>query len=160
MDLFDVAIKMEMEGAEFYRDLANKSPSEGIKRIFTMLAEDEERHKETFEAMKKESDLPPTDVAAAVIEATKIFRDLEKREFLEEEHQLTLYQHALEIEQKSIDFYKEQLEKLIAEEQKEALKKIISEEREHYNLIDDIMIMVENPERWVEDAEFGIRDEY
>ena len=118
MDLFDVAIKMEMEGAKFYRDLASKSPSEGIKRIFTMLAEDEDRHKETFEAMKRESDLPSTDVAAAVNEATKIFRDFEKREFLSEERHLTLYKHALDIEQKSIDFYKEQLEKLTSEEQK------------------------------------------
>lgn len=160
MDLFDVAIKMEMEGARFYRELASKTSSEGIKRIFTMLAEDEERHKKTFEAMKRESNLPSMEVLAEVTQAVKIFRDLEKSEFLSVERHLVLYQYALEIEQKSIEFYQEELKTMTNEEQKEALEKIIGEEKEHYNLIDDIMIMVENPERWVEDAEFGIRNEY
>ncbi|MFA5468089.1 MAG: ferritin family protein [Sphaerochaetaceae bacterium] len=160
MDLFDVAIKMEIEGATFYRDLAARTPSEGIKKIFTMLAEDEDVHKATFEAMQKETAMGEMRIDAAVTKAAKIFKALDKKELLDEEHHLDLYQHALDIELKSIDFYSEQYEKLSDEKQKAALEKIIEEERKHYDLIDDIMVMLEHPERWVEAAEFGVRDEY
>ena len=37
MELFAIAIRMEEEGAKFYRDLAQKTTSEGFRSIFTML---------------------------------------------------------------------------------------------------------------------------
>jgi rubrerythrin len=66
----------------------------------------------------------------------------------------------LEIELKSIEFYSEQHDLVTDVKQKRALSKIIEEERRHYDLIDDIIVMVERPESWVEDAEFGVRDDY
>lgn len=159
MKLFDVAIKMEAEGAAFYRDLAKKSPSEGFKNIFTMLAEDEDRHRATFEAMKENSEIPAS-TSDASVKATRIFREFSKDDFLNEGSQLALYEQALEIELKSIEFYSEQHELVSDVKQKRALAKIIEEERRHYDLIDDIIVMVERPERWVEHAEFGVRERY
>ena len=79
---------------------------------------------------------------------------------MQEESQLSLYEQALEIELKSIEFYTEQHELIPDTKQKRILSKIIEEERRHYDLIDDIIVMVERPERWVEDAEFGVRKDY
>lgn len=159
MKLYDIAIKMEAEGAAYYRDLAKRSPSEGFRNIFTMLAEDEDRHKATFEAMKANSEIPAS-TADASIRAARIFREISKDDFLNEENQLSLYEQALEIELKSIEFYSEQHDLLTDVKQKRALTNIIEEERRHYDLIDDIIVMVERPDRWVEDAEFGLREEY
>jgi hypothetical protein len=46
------------------------------------------------------------------------------------------------------------------EDHQEALEMIIYEERMHYDLIDDIIVMVERPGSWVEHAEFGVREGY
>jgi rubrerythrin len=159
MEIYDVAIKMEVEGAAFYRDLAKRTSSEGLKAIFTMLAEDEDRHKETFEAMKANKEITVVADDAAT-RATKIFKQFSKEDFLNEGDQLAVYEEALEIELKSIELYTQQLDKTNDSKEIEALEKIIEEERRHYDLIDDIIVMVERPERWVEQAEFGVRDEY
>ncbi|MDD3367175.1 MAG: ferritin family protein [Sphaerochaetaceae bacterium] len=159
MELFDIAIKLETEGAAFYRDLAAKTNSQGFKAIFTMLAEDEDRHKATFEAMKAHTEVQPSTTDASV-RAAQIFKKFSKDDFLQEESQLSLYEQALEIELKSIEFYTEQHELIPDTKQKRILSKIIEEERRHYDLIDDIIVMVERPERWVEDAEFGVRERF
>ncbi|MFA5570997.1 MAG: ferritin family protein [Sphaerochaetaceae bacterium] len=159
MDIFDIAIKMEVEGATFYRELASRSQVDGFKAIFTMLAEDEDRHKETFEAMKENRSVPPSSADASV-RAAQIFKQFSKDEILQHTSEIELYQKALDIEQRSIDYYNEQLEATEDTAQKRIITKIIEEERRHYELIDDIIVMVERPERWVEDAEFGVREEY
>ncbi len=159
MQVFDVAIRMEVEGAAFYRNLAKRATSEGFKEVFTMLAEDEERHKETFEAMKAEANVPPS-AADASIRAAKIFTTFVKEDFMKHQSELKLYEEALEIEMKSIEYYTAQLEASSDVAQKRILTKIIEEERRHYDLLDDIIIMVERPESWVENAEFGVREEY
>lgn len=159
MELFDIAIRMETEGAAFYRDLASKVSGEGFKSIFTMLAEDEERHKAIFEAMKSDLSVPASTPDASV-RASGIFKHIPQDDLLAEKSQLSLYEEALEIELKSIEYYSEQLDSAIDAKQKRALAKIIEEERRHYDLIDDIIVMVERPESWVEHAEFGVREDY
>jgi rubrerythrin len=159
MELFDIAIRMEAEGAAFYRDLAKKASSEGFTNIFTMLAEDEDRHRATFEAMKANTSVPAS-TSDASVRASQIFKQFSKDDFLHEESQLALYEEALEIELKAIEFYSEQHEKVSDVKQKRALAKIIEEERRHYDLLDDIIVMVERPESWIEHAEFGVREDY
>lgn len=159
MNIFDVAIKMEDEGAVFYRDLANRATHDGFKAIFMMLAEDEERHKATFTAMKEGSEVSASTVDASV-RATEIFKQFSKEDMLGHTSEIALYEKALEIEMRSIELYSEQLEKVDDVAQKRIITKIIEEERRHYDLIDDIIVMVERPKSWVEDAEFGVREEY
>lgn len=43
---------------------------------------------------------------------------------------------------------------------KKVLDIIIKEERRHYDLLDNIIIMVNRPSSWVEHAEFGVRERY
>jgi rubrerythrin len=159
MKLFDIAIKMELEGEAFYRELAKKAVAPGFKNILTMLADDEVAHRHAFEAMQKNSPVVLPDEEARKL-VTDAFAAIEKEEFLKEQSQLELYEKALEIELKSIEFYSEQLEELTREDHQKVLEKIIHEERRHYDMIDDIIVMVERPESWVEHAEFGVREDY
>ncbi len=159
MEWFDVAINIEVEGEKFYRDLSGKAAAEGMKNIFSMLADDELKHKETFEAMKQGKTPEP---AASVTqdEAKKVFKTFKKQDFLDEQKQLELYRKVLDIEKKSIDFYADQLGTVEDEKHRKTLEQIIGEEQSHFKLIDSIIIMVERPESWVEHAEFGLREDY
>ncbi|MCP3871778.1 MAG: ferritin family protein [Desulfobacteraceae bacterium] len=53
-DIFEMAIKIEKNGAIFYRDAANQVKVEKYKKFLLELAEMEDSHKETFATMKKE----------------------------------------------------------------------------------------------------------
>ncbi len=70
------------------------------------------------------------------------------------------YENALNIELKSVEFYTEQRDKLTDEKEKKVLDIIIREEKRHYELLDTIIVMVNRPTSWVEDAEFGAREPY
>lgn len=53
-DIFEIAIKIEQNGAIFYRDAANQVKGENHKKFLLDLAKMEEDHKATFANMKKE----------------------------------------------------------------------------------------------------------
>jgi rubrerythrin len=159
MDLFEVAIKLEQEGIQFYTDLAKKAPDEGFANIFKMLADDEKKHESYFRALQKKS--APVSVNTTVIEAAKkVFKAFDPDSFPPSTDQIPAYEEALAVEKKSIDFYKEQLPLVTDEEAKKALALILSEEKRHYEVLTEMLKLITRPHRWVEDAEFGLREDY
>jgi rubrerythrin len=159
MDLFDIAIKLEQEGAQLYTELAQRAPTEGFTTIFKMLANDEKKHESYFRALQGRSAL--VTVSSSVFEQAKqVFRDFNPDNFFVIDGQIPAYEEALLVEKKSIDFYTEQLPSLEFEAEKKALKLIIAEEKRHYAILEEIIKLVTRPHRWVESAEFGVREEY
>jgi rubrerythrin len=72
-DVFDFAIQSEIEAARFYRDLATKVTSPGIKELFMQFAQEEEGHKAKLEHAKKTGEFP---------EATAKVRDLKIGDYM------------------------------------------------------------------------------
>lgn len=159
MDVLDVAIRLEQEGAKFYEELTKNAPTQGFATIFTMLAEDERKHERYFKALK-EKHKPITASTMIIDEARKIFQEFDPTEFPEERDQIPAYERAIEIEQKSIDLYREQVSISTDESEKHLLNIIIEEEERHKRVLTELLGLVVRPHRWVEDAEFGIREEY
>ena len=54
MDIFDFAMEKEKEAEKLYRELAERSKEEGVKKILLMLADDEAKHFEIVKRMKEE----------------------------------------------------------------------------------------------------------
>ena len=52
-DIFELAMKIEENGAAFYRTAASRQPDETHREILERLATMEDRHKLTFEKMRK-----------------------------------------------------------------------------------------------------------
>jgi hypothetical protein len=74
--------------------------------------------------------------------------------------QADLYRKALDIEKKSIDFYTEKSKVVKDVKQKQLLLKIANEEKSHYKVMENIIEFITMPDRWVENAEFNIGEEY
>lgn len=160
MNMFDIAIEMETEGASFYQQLADNAGHVGLTKIFTLLKEDEIRHKKFFEGMKNKLKVS-VDVSFSESEEVKdLIASFKDDNFSQLLNQKEAYENALDIELKSIEFYTEQKNKLESESDKQILDIIIKEERRHYDLLDTIIVMVNRPTSWVEDAEFGVREPY
>lgn len=159
MDIFEIAIQMEKEGAVFYYDLADKAPTKGFKTIFKMLAEDEEKHQEVFTKLKNKSEsvMVPTKVAD---KAMSIIRGFKKEDFEKEKAQMQVYERALNVEKMSIEFYEAQMGNLETEEMRKNVEEILNEEKRHYSMLEELIKMLSRPESWVENAEFGVREDY
>ncbi len=158
MKLLDTAIEMEREGAAFYDALTLEAEDDGLKKICSILADDERRHERIFRALR--DGVAGDEVALDPLEAETLLSALDPDAFRETDSQKELYERALEIELKSIEFYTEGLETLDRKEDAVIVKRIIREERRHYDILDTIIMMLNRPDRWVENAEFGNREEY
>ncbi len=55
MNVFEFCMKMEQDGEQYYRDMANKCELKGLKKILNMLADDEVEHYEYFKSLKNKS---------------------------------------------------------------------------------------------------------
>ncbi len=157
MDVFEFAMKLEHEGEAFYRAQADRNKDNHLFGMFISLADDEHMHAEILG--KKAGDwkkLPKSNLP----EELSIFKDEEyfKSEYKEVPDQLDFYREALAKEQESIDLYNK-----IKEDNKENVKifdYLISQEKKHYNLIYDLITLLERVESWVESPEFGVREDY
>ena len=74
--------------------------------------------------------------------------------------QIVLYEKALEIEQKSEEFYREKAQDVENQHHKDLFLKLAEEEKKHYFLVENIIDFVSRPQMWLENAEFCHLEEY
>ena len=160
MEVFQYAMNMEKEGEEYYRELANNTDKTGLKKIFIWLADEEVKHYNILENMKKE--IAYTLIQAPLLRNAKtIFAKMrQEKTFDFDASQITMYRKAQDIEKKTQDYYLKEANRLSDARQRETLIKIAKEEEKHYLLLDNIIELVSRPQTWLENAEFYHLDEY
>lgn len=96
------------------------------------------------------------------MEAKNIFANLRdiKTEAKEISSQLDFYRMALKMEKESIDLYTNYLDKAEDSRERELFEFLIRQEEQHYQILDELVVLLSRTEEWVESAEFGIREEY
>ncbi len=156
MSIFEFAMQMEQDGEKYYRELANKTNSAGLKRIFNQLADDEVEHYKVFKNIKDHGsfDFPESTVLK---DSKNIFENMKTSggpDTTTEPEQKDAYGVALEMEKKSYTFYEEKAESCDNPEEKKLLQAIAREEHRHYRLIEGIIDFICQPETWLENAEF------
>ena len=163
MDIVEYAMQMEKDGEAYYRALAQKADSQGMKRIFNMLANAEMKHYEAFRMLKdnKPSPLPIVD-DKFLIDIKNVFQEISDNESWQNisGDQADAYREARETERKSEEFYREQAEELDDPMQQELCRVIAAEERTHYRILDNILELVSRPKEWLENAEWRHLEEY
>jgi len=156
MDIFEFAKKKEKDAEAFYKDLAQKSNSEGLKNIYTKLANAESKHYEVVDKMKQNDNLPEeTDILEDV---GTIFNKMsrEKDELLSLDYdQVRAYEKARDIEKESVDLYTEKAAEETDEHRSEIFRKLAEEEKKHYALVDQLIETIILPQQWVENGEFS-----
>ena len=155
MNVYEYAMKVEKEGEAYYREMAAIASNQGLKRVFTMLADEEVKHYNIFKnMMKKENiDLDNLDI---ITDTKTIFQTLlEERDnvSLDSEH-IQYYKDAIAREDNSFEFYKEKACELEDEKEKKVFLQIADEEKKHKRVLEEIVIYLEEPADWVASAEF------
>ena len=161
MNIFDYVMQMEKDGETFYRELAEKTQESGLKRIFTLMAEDEVVHYNAFKTLKDDTS---TEIAetAVLTNAKNIFAKMKEKvdAFDLDVSAVELYKKAIEVEKSSAAYYREKAEELEKPEAKEIFLKIARDEDKHQHLLENMVIFLSRPAQWIEDAEFNHLEDY
>jgi len=161
MDSLEFAIKMEVDGEKYYREQAKNNKGNSLETVFLNLADDERKHADFLRGDATESldDLESND---SFKEYKNVFEGLDdyKDEIKSVPTQLDVYKMALEREKESIELYEDMLSKASTKDEKRLFKLLIKEETNHHRIIEDMVYYLNRAEEWVEDAEFGLREEY
>ena len=161
MNPFAFALKMELDGKAYYEQLAAETTNQNLKKIFHSLAEDEQKHFETIQAMSERKDVSMVD-SAVLQEAQNLFQVLlaEKESAVPLSKDLTVYQHAMTIEAKSQKFYEDLAQKEKNPDASELLLKIANEEKKHFIIMDNIYTFMLAPYNFLAWGEFSNLTEY
>lgn len=159
MDIFDFALKMELDGKKYYEKLAADTPVAGLATIFTRLATDEQKHYDVIQNLK--AGVTGKMYDTTVLEDTKnLFQEMVKDKAIAGSMKKDLdgYRHAMKIEEGSIRFYEDAARKEKSKETSELLQKIAGEEQKHFNIMENIYDFVLKPEYFLEWREFSNLD--
>lgn len=162
MNVFDYALKMELDGKAFYEKLAKDTESEGLRKIFNDLAEDEQKHYDIFSQLKDNQSIESMPDSVALEGAKNIFAEMQEnsdsQKFLKTN--LDAYQHAMQTEKDSAKLYRDAAEKEENSEVKALLLKISIEEEKHLNILENIFDFVNAPTQSLVWGEFSNLKEY
>jgi len=153
----EFAINMEHDGEKFYKRQAEINKDNSLNTVFLLLEKDEAHHAQILQ--NKFNELTDNNTLSQV---NNVFKESKGfiSEFEKIPNQLDAYKFALEIERKSIDLYTSFLSESTDDQSKELFEFLIKQEKDHYTIFEELILLIERPEEWVENAEFGIREEY
>lgn len=162
MNIYKYAMKMEKDGENYYRELANKTEDIGLQNILKMLADEEVRHYNIIEQMMKSKTSAELAETGILKKVKNIFIKIKGKNlvFNFDLPQINFYRKAQEIEEKSYKFYIEMSDKVEIESQRKVFLKLAGEEKKHMFLLENLVEFVSRPETWIENAEFNHLDDY
>lgn len=162
MNIYKYAMKMEKDGENYYRELANKTEDIGLQNILKMLADEEVRHYNIIEQMMKSKASAELAETGILKKVKNIFIKIKGKNlvFNFDLPQINFYRKAKEIEEKSYKFYIEMSDKVEIESQRKVFLKLAGEEKKHMFLLENLVEFVSRPETWIENAEFNHLDDY
>ena len=145
-DIFEIAMRIEENGSNFYRYAVQVVGDEEAKAMFEFLAGEEDAHKETFKKLLsgiERHDAPesyPGEYGAYLREYADnqlIFtKEIMDREMAGIKDTISAIEFAIRRELDSILYYQE-IKGFISKHQHDEIDKIINEERKHFKILSE-----------------------
>ncbi len=155
------AIQMEIDGKVFYLKASGESGSEFGKKLLESLANAEDYHRQKFEqiyeGIRKSRDWPVVDFkpdggrAQRNIFAIEISKPAPAFKVVQTE--LDSVQKAMQMEDKSYDFYHDRFEQVGPGAERDYYEMIAAEEREHKLVLLDYLEFLKDPAAWYRKTE-------
>ena len=155
------AIQMEIDGKEFYQKASKESDNKLGKELFDWLSNEEDKHRERFEeiykAIKNKKAWPEIDIKhKGTKQMNTIFAKAlkaDKPNVKEPSGELNAIAKAMDMENKTHDFYKSQGEKARYDAEKKFYETLAAEERGHHLALVDYREYLVDPASWFRKAE-------
>lgn len=162
MNVFDFALKMELDGKSFYEELARGTDIAGLRNIFTRLAGDEQKHYEVVLALKAGERPAAMADSNSLEQAKNVFEDLLARKAAlgPVKGDLEAYRRAMKLEADSFRLYEEAAGKEALPAIRDLLLRIAGEEHKHFNILENIYDFVNAPNQYLAWGEFSNLGEF
>ncbi len=156
LEALQIAIQMEIDGKEYYVKASQESSSELGKKLLASLADEEDIHRQKFEeiynAIRNKKFWPLTDFQP---DGGKRLRTIFARATEEMGSnikalatELDAVQIAMDMENKTYDFYKSRGENATYDAERDFYKTLATEEREHHLVLLDYYEYLKDPAGW------------
>jgi len=150
------AIQMEIDGKEFYLKSGKVSTNDLGKKLLTKLAGEEDIHRKVFEGIYKKISAnkgwPETKISQDRIQGLKtLFAEAIKamgKDTKTIPTELGAVQTAMDMENKTYDFYKKRRGLATYSGEKQLYEEIAAQEKEHHRLLLDYFEFLKNPAAW------------
>ncbi len=162
MNVFDFAMKMELDGKAFYEKLARDTNVAGLSTIFTRLAADEQKHFEIFQALKGQAQTATMEETTILEDAKNVFEKLidEKEAHGAVKGDLEGYKYAMKLEADSYRLYEDAAKREKDAGLKSLMLTIAGEEHKHFDILQNIYDFVNAPNQYLAWGEFSNLDEF
>lgn len=160
MNIFEFALKMELDGEAFYRNLAATAKDADLKAVLELLADDEQRHYQIIQQAEKQTfqyiaATPSADIQKNVFANLEFAGNQEAYVAKLKNEPIDIYRAALIKEQESVALYQQMQERCQRAEEKSICERLRQEEEKHADVIGNIIEMLNHVNDWVEAAEFN-----
>jgi len=161
MDIYQFAINFEKENREYYEKCAEKTEDQSIKSVFLELSAEEAKHERIVRELRDNNEIEDLefDIIPKVNEVFSQIKEGMPDKVMPTE-QADIYDKALNMEEKSKDFYSEKAKEAKDGRVSEVLERLAKEEKKHEDIIRSIKELVNRPNTWLEDAEWYHLEDY
>lgn len=161
MNVFDFAMKIELQGKAYYENLAATAKVPGLAGVFLELSADEQKHYDVLRQMKEGVNAGMVD-SVVLDRARSVFGDLLRtpEAVSDLKERLDVYGMALQVEAESVRIYEEMAKKEENPVLMQLLLTIANEEKKHYNIMQNVCDFVARPKYYLawrepEDTDLG-----
>lgn len=161
MDIYQFAINFERENREYYEKCAEKTEDKAIKSVFLELSSEEAKHERIVKELRDNNEIE--DLEFDIIpKVNEVFSQIKEGmpDKVMPTDQVDIYDKALNMEEKSKDFYTEKAKEVKDDKVSEVLERLAKEEKKHEDIIRSIKELVNRPHTWLEDAEWYHLEDY
>ena len=150
------AIRMEIDGKEFYLKISEESSNEAGKKLLKQLSSEEDIHRKVFERIYKEisanegwpeSKIDPDGIKRLKTVFSEAMNAM-KRNPAAFTTELTSVQKAMDMENKTYDFYISRSARAVHNAEKKLYQEIAAQEKEHHRVLLDYYEFIKDPASW------------
>lgn len=140
-DILKTAILLERRGKAFYSQIAKQTQSESVKKIFTMMAEEEDEHiqflSRQFAHYEKDHQFLENEPVSQVDDATviEILSEKIKKEISAASFEAAAISAAIDFENRAIEIYSKRAEEAEDPNEKQTYGMLADWEKGHHHLL-------------------------
>jgi rubrerythrin len=143
MDVLDSALRHEKEAIKLYAYLVEQASLDSVKRLFSSLLKDEQKHHERLANFRVTRDDMHTSQGDKQ-EFSRLFPHIVRDSGIEGlcKEEVNFYREVMECEKKGINQYEYFLSNTYDEKSKLILNEIVSQERMHFDIVKGLCVFI------------------
>ncbi|MBE0427445.1 MAG: ferritin family protein [Nitrospirae bacterium] len=160
MNAIEIAIKMETDAINFYREASERTHHPVGKKMFQSIMKDEKRHLELLSQILDEINITIQEVSPMqnIRTVFETMKDAMMKRVEATTDELEAFKIAMNMEKEGIEFYKNALTQALREKEITLFKRLIEEEQQHYDIFSNTYFFLSDTGSWFMWEEHSIVD--